>query len=146
METIILISLAFCSFLAVTCVSLMQNHFLLKSADKRLNKANEMVVTLAHSADNLAESVSHLKDMMVHLENVYTQRTDMVIKNRDEFKDAYQALLKNYKEKEEQIRDMQERQTQQNIKYAEEVFRTIQEMARKTTITNNPVLHGQENL
>lgn len=135
----ILLFVAFIAYIVTTCVSLMQNHFLLKSADKRLNKANEMVVTLAHSADNLSESVSHLKDMMVHLEQVYTARTDMVIKNRDEFKDAYTKLLNRYEEKEKQIQEMQEDLQKQNLMYANEIFRTIQEIAKKPTITNNPI-------
>ena len=139
MELQFIAILAFCVYLVVVCVSLAQNHFLLKSADKRLNKANEMVITLAHSADQLSASISELKDMMVHLESVYTSRNDMLVKNRDEFKDAYTKLLARYEEKEQQIKEMQVKQQEQNIKYVDEVFRTIQEMARKTTITNNPI-------
>lgn len=130
---------AFILYAIIALVSLMQNHFLLKSADKRLNRANEMVVTLAHSADNLSESVSHLKDMMVHLEGVYTSRTEMVVKNRDEFRDSYIKLLKKYEEKEKQIQEMQEDLQKQNLMYANEIFHTIQEIAKKPTITNNPI-------
>ena len=117
----------------------MQNHFLLKSADKRLNKANEMVITLAHSADQLSSSISELKDMMVHLETVYTSRNDMLIKNRDDFKDSYIKLLKKYEIQEQEIKELQKLSQQQNLRFADEILHTIQEIARKPTITNNPI-------
>lgn len=45
------------------------NHRLLKAADKRLSKANDMVMTLAHSADTLSQSISALKDLNVEMQH-----------------------------------------------------------------------------
>lgn len=105
-----------------------QNRTLIESADHRLDKANEMVLTLAHSADSLAASIQHLKDMMVHLEEVYTTRNNSLTKNRDEIMTAYTKLLRRY----EELQDKHDLLNQ-------EMFGTLQELARRPTMntTNN---------
>lgn len=117
----------FLCLLAVIAVLLIwQNHAFLRSADKRLSKANDMVLTLAHSADNLAESIQHLKDMMVHLEQVYTSRNDAVIKSRDEITGAYKALLHRYTDLETKYENVMK-----------DAHATLAEIARRPTTTNN---------
>lgn len=98
---------------------------LMTSADKRLAMANEMVLKLAGSADKLSESLIHLKEMMVHLEEAYTSRNDMLVKNRDEYRQAYEALLKRYNEL-----------TADKDKLADDMFNTLRELAGRPTITN----------
>lgn len=103
-----------------------QNSKFIQDADKRLKMANDMVSTLAHSADNLSASVSDMKDMMVHLEQIYTSRNDMLVKNRDEFKEAYEKLLHTY--------------TNLQQKYEETMkdsYNTVKELARRPTFHNN---------
>lgn len=112
-----------------------QNTELMKSADKRLDKANEMVLKMAHSADMLATTVSELKDMMVHLETVYTSRTDMVIKNRDEFKESYTKLLHRYEELGHKYENMMK-----------ESYNTVKELARRPTMTNNNTNNMQDDV
>lgn len=110
-----------------------QNSEFLQSADHRLDKANEMVLTLAHSADSLASSIQHLKDMMVHLEEIYTQRNTALSKNRDEIMSAYTKLLKRYEE-------LQDKHDQLN----KDMFGTLQELARRPTIANNNLPQTQK--
>lgn len=103
-----------------------QNNTLLEHADHRLDKANEMVLTLAHSADQLSVSISHLKEMMVHLEQVYTSRNDMLVKNRDEYRSAYNALLSEYKEKDAKLEALRN-----------DAMGTLQELAHRPTNSIN---------
>lgn len=103
-----------------------QNNILLMHADERLESANKMVSTLAHSADLLSASISELKDMMVHLEQVYTSRNEQVIKNRDEIYTAYNKLLSQY------VNLQQKYDT-----HMEDANRTLLELARRPTSVNN---------
>ncbi len=121
---------AFVTFIIIVMVMFLQNHYLLKAADKRLRMANQMVLKMAESADKLASSVSEMKDMMIHLEQVYTSRNDNLVKNRDEFKDAYVKLLERYKDLEKRLIDNYESNK-------DAIFATIRELAQKPTITNN---------
>lgn len=109
-----------------------QNNLIMESADKRLEMANKMVLKLAESADKLADSVSEMKDMMVHLEKVYTSRNDTLVKNRDEFKEAYTKLLHQYE-------GLQKRMFDRYDKMEDESWQTLTEIARRPTMntTNN---------
>lgn len=105
-----------------------QNNTLLIHADERLDRANQMVLTLAHSADLLAGSVSELKEMMVHLEQVYVSRNEQILKNRDEYKAAYDKLLIQFEDQRARLRTL-----------ADEDHRALKELARRPTMntTNN---------
>lgn len=114
-----------------------QNNILMDHADKRLDRANQIVHellekhttttnTLSHSADSLAASISHLKDMMVHLETVYTERNNSLSKNYDQLNNAHVKLTARYIDLENKYDDL--------IKQA---YGTLQELARRPTTTNN---------
>lgn len=107
-----------------------QNRYYIKSADKRLSKANEMVLTLTITGKDLAESIKALKDMMLHLEQVYTSRTDSVIKSRDQWELSYNKLLQRYTAIEDKYFKSQEKNQD-----------TVSEIARQptyTTLNNMP--------
>lgn len=109
-----------------------QNNTLLTNADHRLDRANEMVLTLAHSADELSKSVSELKDMMVHLEDEFNSRNAFLIKNRDEFRDAYTKLLRVYEEQQHKYESVMQ-----------ESYNTLKELAKRPTINNNNNLNEE---
>ena len=113
-------------FLVVLITSLVvQNNLLLRHADQRLDKANEMVLKLSHSCDILAHNNSELKDMLVHLEQVYTARNDTMKSNYDKIYDSYVKLLHKYEDLEgTYIDELKHYQT------------TVHELARRPT-TNN---------
>lgn len=111
----------------------------LKAADKRLEKANEMVLTLAHSADALASSISELKDMMIHLEQAYTKENAVIVQSRVEYREAYKKLLNRYEELQRSYDSIQQDTMMKYAKYSEDMFNTVKEMARKPTINNAPV-------
>lgn len=117
------------AFLCAIIVLCAHGYMLLRSADKRLRMANEMVLKLAASADTLSQSVADMKDMMVHLEQVYTSRNDALVKNRDEFREAYTKLLHKYERLEDKYLARYEQMDA-------DMWNTIQEMARKPTIEN----------
>lgn len=124
-------------FVVALGIMMWYNHLLLKSADKRLKMANEMVLKLASSADKLAESVKDLKGMCVHLEQVYTARNQTLSKNRDEIMDAYKKLLVRHEELQTRFDDLQLSIREKYNTMSDELFHTMQEIARKPTITNN---------
>lgn len=103
-----------------------QNSRFIYDADQRLKKANEMVIVLAHSADTLSSSVSEMKDMMIHLEKIYTERNNMLVKNRDEFKEAYEKLLHTYMSLQHKYEEMMS-----------DSYNTLKEIARRPTFANN---------
>lgn len=88
--------IGFILLVALFIMVIIQNNTLLRHADHRLDKANEMVLKLAHSADTLSNSVSQLKDMLVHIEQLSNTTTTCVAQNRDEYKEAYAKLLTRY--------------------------------------------------
>lgn len=124
-------------FVVVIFFMVLYAHLLLSGADKRLAMANEMVLKLAQSADCLASSVVEIKDMMVHLEKVYTSRNDMLVKNRDEFREAYLKLLNSYEVLQGKYETLQQDMSSRYGSMAEDLFRTVQDLAQKPTIQNN---------
>lgn len=105
-------------------------YILIHSADKRLSKANEMVLTLAHSADRLAETISYLKDTIVYLEKQHKDHLKVVEDNRNELKDSYTKLLHKYEILEGRIIDNYEQEKNN-------AFEAIREMAKKPMIHNS---------
>lgn len=114
-----------------------QNNTLLSHADERLAMANKIVHdmlsehtrcinTLASSADSLAVSITDIKDMMLHIEKAYTTENAHIMKNRDEYKDAYGKLLKEFEVLRKKLQDL-----------ADEDHRALKELARRPTIANN---------
>lgn len=127
MEGHIFVAFAFVIMLAIMSA---YNHLLLKSADKRLSKANEMVLTLAHSADKLSESVSQMKELSICLKNNYEQRLSELEHNRDDLRDAYTKLLHKYE-------NLNDRIINNYDKMKDESFHAMREMATKPTISNS---------
>lgn len=125
---IIIIQVVMFIFL-MTVVSI-HNRTLIKSADKRLEKANEMVLRLAGSADKLSETVSSMKELMITIEKTYTNQLEATKKNRDEFRDSYIKLLHKYEMLEARIIDDYEKEK-------DRAFGAIREMAKKPTISNS---------
>lgn len=119
--------LATFGFFFLLCVALMihVNHNLMKSADTRLSKANEMVLTLAHSADKLAESISVHKELLVQLQEDYNEKVRSIEVNRDDFRNAYTKLLAKYQLNEEKRDSL-------NKQYID----TLRSLAERPTITN----------
>lgn len=73
-----------------------QNNTLLAHADERLDRANEMVLTLAHSADKLSVSTHDLKSFAIRLKEDFVSEKEELIKSREDFRDAYLKLLSKY--------------------------------------------------
>lgn len=128
-------------FIFILTITSFHNHALIKSADKRLEKANEMVNTLARSCDSLAKVNVEIKDLALSVKKDYIRQLeemrkihDMEIKelatNRDDYKQAYTALLERYNELDKALIDGYK-------KIQESHFRTIHDMAVKPTINNN---------
>ena len=63
----------------------------MRHADKRLESVHKMVDRMAGSADKLAESICRMK------EEEDNSRIKQLIKNRDDFREAYNKLLQTYK-------------------------------------------------
>lgn len=135
METIDTITLAISGFIILIFLyhqqhllgeMIKQNSKFIYDADQRLKKANEMVIILAYSADTLSSSVSEMKDMMIHLEKIYTERNNMLVKNRDEYKEAYGKLLHTYMNLQHKYEEMMN-----------DSYDTLKEIARRPTFANN---------
>lgn len=107
-------------------IILEQNNILLRHADERLESANKMVATLAHSADMLANSASDLKDLMLQLEETYTQKYKELSKNRDDIYHAYEKLLQTHMELQHKYDS-----------HLEDGNRTLMEIARRPTSVHN---------
>lgn len=105
-----------------------QNNVLLTHADHRLDKANEMVLTLSHSADLLADSIKELKDMAIQRAESYENESKILIASREEYKTAYSKLLVQFEEQRKRLREL-----------ADEDHRALKELARRPTMntTNN---------
>lgn len=105
-----------------------QNNALLVHADQRLDRANEMVLKLAHSADLLSESIKALKDMAVQRAESYDIESKTLIASREEYKDAYTKLLVQFEEQRKRLREL-----------ADEDHRALKELAGRPTMntTNN---------
>lgn len=135
--TIVHFSIAIMLFVVSLSVMMWYNYQLIRSADRRLRMANEMVLKLASSADTLAQSVSEMKSMMVHLESVYTARNNVLSQHHDELLDSYKKLLARYEELQVKHDNLQQKQLQKYEQITDDMTRTVQEMARKPTIHNN---------
>lgn len=85
-----------------------------------------MVIILAHSVDTLSSSVSEMKDIMIHLEKIYMERNNMLVKNRDEYKEAYGKLLHTYMNLQHKYEEMMN-----------DSYDTLKEIARRPTFANN---------
>lgn len=118
-----------CAFLATMILISIYNHQLMRGADRRLEKANEMVLALAHSADKLSESVIELKELSVHLQQSYDARIHELNNNRNDMKESYVKLLHKYEQLEGRIIDNYEKEKNS-------AFDAIREMAKKPTISN----------
>ena len=103
-----------------------QNNKILIQADKRLDRANEMVLTLTHSADLLSESVREMKDLSYNLTQSYEAERKVLTDNRDEYREAYGKLLKQFEAQREHLRQL-----------ADEDHRALKELASRPTINNN---------
>lgn len=117
--------IGFILLVALFIMVVIQNNMLLRHADHRLDKANEMVLKLAHSADTLASSVSELKDMLVHIEQLSNTTISCITRNRDEYKEAYANLLTRYKSLEEDY-----------VSELKAYKGTVHELAKRPTTTN----------
>lgn len=118
------------AFLVVFVTMCIHGYRMSKSSDKRLEKANEMVLTLAHSADKLSVSVCEMKDMMVAMQKSYEDHLKVVQDNRDDFRDSYIKLLHKYELLESRIIDNYEKESSS-------VYDAIRELAKKPTIHNS---------
>lgn len=96
-----------------------QNNTLLAHADERLDRANEMVLTLAHSADKLSVSTHDLKDFAVRLKDDSMAEKAELIKTREDFRESYIKLLRQYELLDADYKSM------------------LKHLADKSTITNN---------
>ncbi len=79
-------------FLLSVLLMIHVNSRLMRHADKRLESAHKMVDRMAGSADKLAESICRMKEED-------NSRIKQLIKNRDDFREAYSKLLQTYKVK-----------------------------------------------
>lgn len=108
------------------------NHQVLKSSDKRLESAHDMVKKLAHSADQLAASMSELKDLHIQTKKDFdkelAEKDNMITK----WESSYTKLLHKYESLEERIINNYE-------KMKDESFHALKEMAKKPTIHNSNV-------
>ena len=85
-------------FLLSVLLMIHVNSRLMRHADKRLESVHKMVDRMAGSADKLAESICRMKDIISEMkEEEDNSRIKQLIKNRDEFRDAYDKLLQTYK-------------------------------------------------
>lgn len=123
-ETVITILLCIQVFTFVMLA--IQNHSVLRSSDKRLAMANEMVLKLASSAATLADSLKQLKDLMSDMDRNYTKQIDLLMQRNEDFKDSYIKLLHRYEEKEQKIESMHEA-----------ALHTINSLATRGTYNNN---------
>lgn len=112
-------------FIAVLVSMLYCNYRLMKSADKRLSKANEMVLTLAHSADMLSQSVCVMKDIMTELRKEETDKYKQIEQNRDDFREAYTKLLQTYKVEQQEKKELYN-----------QYISSLRELANRPTIQN----------
>lgn len=92
--------------------SIDMNSLLIKSADSRLDRANEMVLLLA-------KSVSALKDICDDLEKKYTGHIEKVCINRD-------LMIKENIEMRKELSDLRH-----------DMFETLKDLARKPSISNS---------
>ena len=83
-------------FLLSVLLMIHVNSRLMRHADKRLESVHKMVDRMAGSADKLAESICRMKDIISEMEED-NSRIKQLIKNRDDFRDAYDKLLHTYK-------------------------------------------------
>ena len=83
-------------FLLSVLLTIHVNSRLMRHADKRLESVHKMVDRMAGSADKLAESIRRMKDIISEMEKD-NSRIKQLIKNRDDFRDAYNKLLQTYK-------------------------------------------------
>ena len=77
-------------FLLSVLLMIHVNSRLMRHADKRLESVHKMVDRMAGSADKLAESICRMKEED-------NSRIKQLIKNRDDFREAYNKLLQTYK-------------------------------------------------
>lgn len=85
-------------FLLSVLLMIHVNSRLMRHADKRLESVHKMVDRMAGSADKLAESICRMKDIISEMkEEEDNSRIKQLIKNRDDFRDAYDKLLQTYK-------------------------------------------------
>ena len=84
-------------FLLSVLLMIHVNSRLMRHADKRLEFVHKMVDRMAGSADKLAESICRMKDIISEMEEEDNGRIKQLIKNRDDFRDAYDKLLRTYK-------------------------------------------------
>lgn len=84
-------------FLLSVLLMIHVNSRLMRHADKRLESVHKMVDRMAGSADKLAESICRMKDIISEMEEEDNSRIKQLIKNRDDFRDAYNKLLQTYK-------------------------------------------------
>lgn len=112
--------------LVLIVVMAIQNYNLLHNADKRLDRANQMVLKLAESADTLAASVTELKDLCVRIREKDEIYIKEIQKNNDDYKHAYRSLLDKYNEVSAEYKaEIKEGQN------------TLRELARRQTSNNN---------
>ena len=83
-------------FLLSVLLMIHVNSRLMRHADKRLESVHKMVDRMAGSADKLAESIRRMKDIISEMEKD-NSRIKQLIKNRDDFREAYNKLLQTYK-------------------------------------------------
>lgn len=85
-------------FLLSVLLMIHVNSRLMRHADKRLESVHKMVDRMAGSADKLAESICRMKDLISEMkEEEDNSRIKQLIKNRDDFREAYNKLLQTYK-------------------------------------------------
>ena len=77
-------------FLLSVLLMIHVNSRLMRHADKRLESVHKMMDRMAGSADKLAESICRMKEED-------NSRIKQLIKNRDDFREAYNKLLQTYK-------------------------------------------------
>ena len=77
-------------FLLSVLLMIHVNSRLMRHADKRLEYVHKMMDRMAGSADKLAESICRMKEED-------NSRIKQLIKNRDDFREAYNKLLQTYK-------------------------------------------------
>lgn len=84
-------------FLLSVLLMIHVNSRLMRHADKRLESVHKMVDRMAGSADKLAESICRMKDIISEKKEEDSSRIKQLIKNRDDFREAYNKLLQTYK-------------------------------------------------
>lgn len=84
-------------FLLSVLLMIHVNSHLMRHADKRLESVHKMVDRKAGSADKLAESICRMNDIISEMKEEDNSRIKQLIKNRDDFRDAYNKLLQTYK-------------------------------------------------